>query len=170
MTDVKARFLKVAGGAAASLIIGAVLQVPPSQAAEKEWKARYVNQKPEFSFVKVGDKEGHTAGSFHQTGVEFSNGGVSTRVISGTFDYVNWVGPVRGQQINVYGDGSTLHLQWEGETTRDEKKVRHVGGTYTCVGGSGQFEGVECTGTWKCTMAKTGACVGEYSGPMTLPD
>lgn len=171
MTGRKARLVKLASGSAASIIIiGAILQASPSQAAEKEWKARYVNQKPEFSFVKVGDKEGHIVGSFHQTGVEFSNGEVSTRVISGTFDYVNWVGTVRGQQFNVYGDGSTMHLEWEGETTMDEMKVRNIEGPYTCIGGSGRFEGIKCKGTWKCAIVKTGACVGEYGGTMTLPE
>jgi hypothetical protein len=170
MTHRKTRLVKWASGAAALIIIGAVLQASPSQAAEKEQKGRFVNHKSEITFVKVGDKEGHVVGTFHNTGVDFSNGEVATRFNSGTIDYVNWSGPARGQLLIVYDDGSTMHIDWQGEATIDEKKRRNLEGPYTCFGGSGRFEGIKCKGTWNCSNLDNGSCVGEYTGTMTLTE
>lgn len=169
MTDRKARLVKLASGVAASIIVGAVLQASPIQAAEQEMKARYVNQTSESTFVNVGDKEGHVVGTFHNTGVEFSDGEVATRLNSGTFDWVNWTGPMRGHTVIVHKDGSTSLTNWEGECKVDEKKVRTCAGPYTCISGTGRLEGVKCQGTWHCTIEKNGSCVGEYTGTMTSP-
>ncbi len=171
MTDRKARLVKLASGAAASIIIiTAVLQASPGQAAEKEMKGRFVNQKSEVTFVKVGDKEGHVVGTFHNTGVDFTNGEVATRFSSGTFDYLKWTGPIRGHEVTVFKDGSTYLKQCEGEAKVDEKKVRTIGGAFTCISGTGRFEGIKCEGTWNCSIMNNRSCVGEYAGTMTLPE
>ena len=144
--------------------------VAPSQAAEQDETARWIDQKPEFVLVKVADKEGHVVGSFHKTGIEMRNGETAMRVVGGTFDYVNWAGPLVGYTVLSYSDGSTVTQEWEGNAKFAEDKSRFYEGTYRCAGGTGRFRGVVCEGTWRETAEQNGMGVGEFSGKMTLPN
>lgn len=151
-------------------IVCAVGWAVPSQAAEQEDSARWVDQKPEFVFLKVADKDGHVVGSFHKTGVYMYNGETGMRFIGGTFDYVNWAGPIVGRTVVSFNDGSTLTFDWEGNAKFDENKSRFFEGTYRCASGTGRFKGVGCEGTWKEIPEQNGMGIGESKGKMTLPN
>jgi hypothetical protein len=143
----------------------------PAQAAEIEVSSRYIDQKSKSEFVKVGDKEGHVVGSYSTTGVEtYDNGEIALRFVGGTFDFVNWAGPVAGRTLVVHEDGSTITYEWEGATKFDEKKASFSEGTHRCASGTGRFEGIKCEGTWKVNHQKNGMHLGSHKTKMKLPD
>ena len=147
-------------------------------AGETKDHGQYVTEKSEVKAVEVGDVEGHVVGSYHDTGVFFGLGGdekeISTSFGAGTFNLINQVGPVRGFTVNVFKDGSTVTLQWEGEVKFDKNKKQYTEGTsegtYQCTSGTGRWKGVQCKGTWKGSSEANGMSIGGWSGTLTLPD
>jgi hypothetical protein len=153
------------------LAFGVVMSVhSDARAGETKDHGRYVSAKAEFEIVKVGDVDGHVVGSYYQTGVSFRGEEITTRSTGGTFDYVNWAGPVRGSTVETYKDGSTHTVQWEGEAKFDSNKNRYFEGTYECVAGTGRLKGIQCKGTWKLSSEANGMGVGEWNGTVTLPN
>lgn len=134
---------------------------------EQDESARWIDQKPEFVFVEVSDKDGHIVGSFHKTGILMRNGEIGTRVVGGTFDYIDWAGPLAGRTIVSFDDGSTITYEWEGDARAGENNNQLFEGTYRCANGTGRFKDVACEGTWKETVGRNGMRVGESQGKIT---
>ena len=171
MAEQKSDIMKLMSRVGLATFIAAAMHFSPAQAAEREVSSRYIDQKAKSEFVKVGDKEGHVVGSYSTTGVEtYDNGEIALRFVGGTFDFVNWAGPITGRALVVHEDGSTITYEWEGAAKFDEKKARFAEGTHRCASGTGRFEGVKCEGTWKENMQKNGMHVGSHKQRMTLPD
>lgn len=172
MTNRVSHLLKLVSSTAVAGLFGTIVLVSPAQAGEQEVTGRYVNNKPQASFVKVGDVKGHVVGSFELTGISiYPDEGEVPRYISGNFDYTNGVGPHWGYTTVVYKDKSTLTVQWQGVKKRNEKNELYSDGTHTCVAGSGRFKGAKCAGTWRSTKyLSNGMILGEFKTKMTLPD
>ena len=142
-----------------------------AQAGEKEESGRYVNLAPKTSCTKVGDVEGHVVCSFESQGVLIGDDGeIGTRVVRGMVDYTKGLGTNHGHSITTYGDGSSRTVIWQGMAKLDEQKVRYSEGTYTCVGGSGRFAGIECNGAWRSEYQKAKFSIGTFKGSVVLPD
>lgn len=138
------------------------------QAGEMKESGRYVNLKPETSCSKVGDVEGHVVCSFVLDSVSIPDKSeIASRVVRGSIDYTNGIGANHGHTFYTYADGSTRVAAWKGESKKSDQG-QYSEGTYECVGGSGRYAGVQCSGKWKSVPQKGGFTLGEYSGKITL--
>lgn len=155
--------------AATTGIAGALALSAAARAAEMKESGQYVNLTPKVSCSQVGDVEGHVVCSFESQGVLIADDGeIGKRVTRGTIDYINGVGTNQGHSVTTFGDGSTRTSAWQGTADRDAQNNRYSEGTYTCIGGSGRFEGVKCEGTWRSDYQKAEFSIGKYQGVATL--
>ena len=164
--------MKLASGAVFAVVMGALFLGSPTQAGETERTGRYINSKPETTYLVVGDVKGHVVGSFKLTSISISpDEGEVPRYTSGNFDYTNGVGSLWGYTTAIYKDKSTLTVQWQGEKKRNEKNEFYTKGTLTCVAGTGRLEGAKCEGTWESTKyLGNGMILGGFKYKLTLPD
>jgi hypothetical protein len=152
-------------------VAGALAIAGVARAGEMQESGQYVNLTPKVSCSKVGDVEGHVVCSFESQGVLIAgNGAIGKRVVRGTIDYTNGVGKNQGHSVTMFGDGSTRTSAWQGMAKRDADNNRYSEGTYTCVGGSGRFEGIKCDGKWRTEYQKAKFSIGKYEGVATLPE
>lgn len=163
--------LRRRGIAAAIGTAGVLLLVCAAHAGEKEESGRYVNLAPTTSCTKVGDVEGHVVCSFESQGVLIADSGeIGKRVIRGVIDYTKGLGTNQGHSVTTFGDGSSRTTAWQGMSKLDAQKNRYSEGTYTCIGGSGRFVGIECNGRWRSEYQKAKFSIGTYEGSVKLPD
>lgn len=134
-------------------------------------KGQYVNLKAESNCTNVTDVEGHVICTFEAPSVGVRDDGeYYSRSVKGTIDYIKGVGNNQGYSINTYADGSTIAVQWKGNSKFNDQKVRVSEGSYSCITGTGQFSNIKCNGTWSSAAQKGGFTLGSYEGTMTLPD
>ena len=152
-------------------IFGGILLTTVAQAGEMPMKGKYVNLKPESNCTKIQDVEGHVICTFELPGVGIRDDGeYYTRSVKGTIDYIKGVGNNQGYTISTFADGSTITVQWEGNSKFNDQKIRVSEGSYNCLTGTGRFTSIKCNGTWSSTAQKGGFTLGGYEGTMTLPD
>ena len=131
-----------------------VFLAPITQAADEvAYRAVYHTTKLESK--EVGDVPGHIRGVGQTSGLGFftkgpGSGEIATRTSTGTFDLVKGKGPITGDFVYTFRDGSTIHTTATGMTTPVDGGKRSVAeGTYETIGGTGRFAGLKGKGTWK---------------------
>ena len=138
---------------AASTGIGVLLivfcLVTPRVDAETA-RSRLVMHLTQVDMVEVGDVPGHVLAIGQQMGLTFlEDGEVGTYSGWFTADYTNGSGKHEGYAITTFEDGSTQVTRSEGTTAASEDgKTSEFKGTFTIIGGSGRFEGIQGKGNY----------------------
>ena len=160
------------------LLIAALLLLPatPVVAKTEKVKGRNVSQINQMHVFKVGDVEGHIIAIYERRGLGFINGEVATYLNQVMLDTTKGKGKVEGYIIYTFEDGSTTVSKFQGTLEPREGKRSAGEGTYTYIGGSGRFEGIEGSGSWTAksytpyTAEETKSdLVADFSGTQTLP-
>lgn len=142
-----------------------------ARAGEQPVNGRYLNFPSQSDCTNVEGEQGRVICSFTTSSVVVgSDGEMSKRSVVGSLDWTHGAGPLRGETVSTFADGSTLTTTWEGESRTEDGRGPIINGTYECVGGTGRFEAAECHGSWTSENQKGGFALGSYQGTITLPD
>jgi len=137
-------------------------------ARERRVDGRSVHYYTDLEIEQLDDVEGHVIGRYETNGVGFQDEGeISTFYGKGTFDHVNDVGTQEGMVYRTFEDGSTIVTRFEGRSKRT-KKGRVGEGAYTCVEGTGRFEGIRCDGTYSSIYLDNDMTVTDWKGKVVL--
>ena len=160
------------------LLIAAFLLLPATQARAKTEKVegRSVTQITRIHVIKVGDVDGHIIGVFERRGLGFVNDEVAKYLNRGIIDLTNGKGTAEGYVTYTYEDGSSTVSKYQGTVEPLEGKRSAGKGTYSYIGGSGRFEGIEGGGSWTTksytpyTAEETKSdTIVNFTGTRTLP-
>jgi len=159
-----------------SLIFLVSLSAPSALGQEKHKlsnKMYGVNTKYEAIDVLDG-KEGHklTISSWKGVGTTAS-GEQFVFEVQGTSDYINFNGTVSGYQFSRFQDGSTWVTTYEGIMTAKPSAAGKPplvswGGSWTIVKGTGKYENIEGSGTYKARFIGQGIYVNEGEGEYVI--
>jgi len=155
-----------------SLTLIFILGVVPSIAREKtkikgEMTVAYVRQES----IDIGDTEGHIISLGKSEGTNFSTGKHKfmdgAQVVNMSFgDLVKGTGPHQGY-LKLTEEGDAVFCNWEGKVTTKGTSLPTFKGTFSYIGGTGKFEGIQGDGTYKgkfiSKMIYTVEWEGEYS-------
>lgn len=152
-------------------VTGAIVFSFSAHAGEQPMSGRYINIPGETKCNKVEGEEGRAICSYMMSSASIGDdGSIRKRYVVGSLDWTNGVGPVQGQSVTTYADGSTITKAWEGESKAEGDKGPVMTGTYRCISATGRFAGADCKGTWASERQKGGFTQGTYKGTITLPD
>lgn len=159
--------MKLLRAVVTSLLFAAVITAWPL-AKERRVDGRSVHYYTQLEIEQLDDVEGHVIGTYETNGVGFQeNGDISTSHGKGTFDQINDEGAQEGTVYRTFDDGSTIVTHFEGRSKRT--KGGRVGeGSYTCVEGTGRFEGIRCSGTYRSIYLDNDMTVTDWKGKVTL--
>ena len=126
-----------------------LVSTTPAAAKKEKVKTRNVSQITKMHVIKVGDVDGHIIAVYERRGLAFFvDGEVGTYLNRGMFDMTKGKGTAQGYVTHTFEDGSTTNSTWQGTIAPREGKRLTAEGTYTYIGGSGRFEGIEGGGSW----------------------
>ncbi len=126
-----------------------LVSTTPAVAKKEKVKTRNVSQITKMHVIKVGDVDGHIIAVYERRGLAFFvDGGVGTYLNRGMFDMTKGKGTAQGYVTHTFEDASTTNSTWQGTIAPREGKRLAAEGTYTYIGGSGRFEGIEGGGKW----------------------
>ena len=121
----------------------------PAIAKKEKIKTRNVSQITKMHVIAVGDVDGHIIAVYERRGLAFLvDGEVGTYLNRGMFDLTKGKGTAQGYVTHTFEDGSTTNSTWQGTIAPREGKRLTAEGTFTYIGGSGRFEGIEGGGSW----------------------
>jgi hypothetical protein len=155
-----------------SLALLLLLAAPFVQAAERgKVTGRLVYYATSFQSVPVGDVEGHIIFLFEAKGIGFwEPWGAALVKESATGDRTKGMGPTETYEIDTFPDGSTITFKIKGEATSAERGKTAAGeSTWTFLGGTGKFQGIQGGGTGKFWVLGPGQWYGDAEGEYTLP-
>ena len=126
--------------------------------------------------IKVDDVPGHVVGIVDFRGLNLMDTGeIATYTTKVTFDYINGNGTHWAYSQNTFDDGSVTRAKAQGTTRSLPNGVSEFKGTYTTIGGTGRWEGVQGEGTYSgkrmapLTPGGPADCYQEWSGTRILP-
>ena len=126
-----------------------------------------------IQIVPVGDVEGHNIYLLESKGIGFREPwGPCLIKNSETGDRTKGLGSNEGYGVSTYPDGSTITTKFKAESTRAGSGQTGAGegeGTYTCVRGTGKFQGIQGGGTFKYRVLGPGQWYADWEGGYTLP-
>jgi hypothetical protein len=157
-----------------SLVLLLLLAAPFVQAAERgKVTGRAVWYATNFQSIPVGDVEGHIIFLFEAKGITFFEPwGTALGKESTIGDRTKGLGPTEYYDINTFPDGSTITTKGRGESTSAGAGKTGTGGgefTWTCVRGTGKFQGIQGGGTGKFWALGPGQWYADFEGEYTLP-
>ena len=160
---------RISGAITACVALG-VLNPAVADAESKTIIGTNYHQNVIWQSIEIGDVEGHIVGAYENKGVSiYSDGREVELVVRGTLDFVKGIGPVDGYDIRMYGDGSTLTLEYHGQA-KMTPAGRVVSGAYTSCSGAGRFKDAKCDGTWTGGTKGKSLNVFKWTVNYTLPD
>jgi hypothetical protein len=168
MTERTARISRygIAGLGALVLALGTVA----ARSEQRVVRARDVHHYTKAKFKKVGDVAGHFKGTYAANGVTFHDDGtISLYTSKGQFDHVNREGRQWGFVYRRFEDGSTVVTRYQGRARRT-KGGRVGAGSFSCVKGSGRFNGVRCHGKYTSRYLENDMTVTDWHGVLILLD
>lgn len=119
-----------------------------------------------YEVIKLDDVEGHVLVEHGWKGVDVVAG--SLLFMSGHSDYVKGNGPHRTYSKVVYPDGDIIFIKAEGRTTTtlspEGKPVTTIKGTLSFIRGTGKFENIQGSGTYKGKVIGPGILTYEWEG------
>lgn len=142
------KLLVIALGA---VVLAACLGITVAGAAAVTMKSTVTSYIVKTEVVPVSDVPGHICGLYERRGVViFENGEEAAYWNCGTFDLIKYSGPYQGYCILTYKDGSTVIIRNKGMLTIPKGgKLPVSEGTGTYIKGTGRFEGIKGTLTFK---------------------
>jgi len=123
----------------------------PLAGAEKtvQEKGRQVYHVVKVEVMPVGDVPGHVVGIVDARGLTFPDTGeVATCSLKITFDVTNGTGPHQTYAVTTFEDKSTVITLAKGVTTARPDGTSTFEGTFTYIGGTGRFAGVQGGGSY----------------------
>jgi hypothetical protein len=122
--------------------------------------------------IKVDDTEGHIIQITESKGVDVS--GRRLAVTRNTWDLVKGTGTMIGYTTIMEPDGrATRFLKQEGKVTTilspEGKPIMTGEGTFSMVGGTGEWQGATGGGIWKMRMIGDGIFVMDWQGEFVKP-
>lgn len=122
-----------------------------TNAAADTSKSKVTSYITKMEVVPVPDVPGHVWGLYERRGVAiFENGEEAAYWNCGTLDLINKIGPFQGYCILTYKDGSTIIIKNKGTLMIPKGGKSPVSeGTGTYIKGTGRFEGIKGTLTFK---------------------
>jgi hypothetical protein len=100
--------------------------------------------------VSTPGAPGHLLGTTYYYGLYFHSGEVATCWAVESYQRNPMGGSQRGYTVNLYKDGSTTVMTFQGEKAALETKERNrFDGTWQFVSGTGRFEGINGGGTYE---------------------
>ena len=139
-------------------------------------KGRSVYHFSKIERIEVGDVPGHMIGVAEHRGLmSHDTGEVATHIGRLTFDYTNGNGPFQGYNLITFEDGSTKIFKAQGKTTAQASGVSTFEATYTYIKGTGQFEGIQGTGSFTgkriapLTPGASAECYFDFTETYSLP-
>ena len=131
-------------------IIAAFVAVPLAGAEKTvNEKGRVVYHFVKAEVMQVGDVPGHIVGITDGRGLSFPDTGeVGTYLGKVTFDITNGTGPHQAYWVTTYEDKSTVITSCKGVTTARPDGTSTFEGTYTYIGGTGRFAGIQGGGSY----------------------
>jgi hypothetical protein len=132
-----------------AVVLLAVIMAPPLASAETV-KCRSSQHVVKAEVIQVGDVLGHVIGVAEIRGLAFyENGEIAAVLNTSMFDYVNGNGPHQNYTVHTFEDGSIIVIKNQGTTTADPGgKVTWHKGTFTYIGGTGRFAGIQGSGSY----------------------
>lgn len=157
-----------------SLVLLLLLAAPFVQAAERgKVTGRLVLYATSFQSIPVGDVEGHIIFLFEAKGIGFwEPWGAALLKNSATGDRTKGLGPAESYEIYTFPGGSTITTKSKGEATSAGTGKTGTGGgegTWTFLGGTGKFQGIQGGGTFKWWVLGPGQWYSDFEGEYTLP-
>ena len=134
-----------------TLLSMAVVLVPMTQAADEKMTGRIIQHATKTEIFEVGDVPGHILGAGQHAGlITYSTGEIGTIMVTFYFDYVKGKGSFSNYLVATFRDGSTQVTTGNGTATPvDGGKRTAWEGTIECISGTGKWEGMKGTGTFK---------------------
>ncbi len=159
---------------ALAVVLLLLLAVPFAQAAEKgKVTGRLVFYATNIQIINVGDVERHIIFVLEAKGIGFwEPWGAALVKQSGTGDNTKGLGHSEAYEMDTFPDGSTIMFKIKGETTRTgtgKTGTSEGEGTWTFLGGTGKFQGIQGGGTSKWWVLGPGQWYGDAEGEYTLP-
>ena len=158
-------------------IIAAFVAVPLAGAEKtvKE-KGRTVYHLVKVEAMQVGDVPGHIVGVAESRGLIFPDTGeVGTWSSKITLDLTNGMGPTLTYGVTTFEDKSTMIGLYKSVVTAHPDGTRTFEGTFTYIGGTGRFAGIQgggsFTGKGMAPLAPGGPAdaFSDYVATYTLP-
>jgi hypothetical protein len=157
---------KIVGIIALIAFATGILLVGDALAAERgKFVARWVVYTTAVHTLKVPDAEGHTILLSEAKGIAFTEKwGACLAYQTGTLDLLKGEGTGQGYAHYTFPDGSTFTNKWEGKSGGSIWE-----GTWTCIKGTGKFEGIQGAGTFKSHGMGPDRTYSDVEGEYTLP-
>lgn len=118
--------------------------------------------------IKVDDIEGHIIQSGESKGIDVGSGAIS--ISKGVFDLVKGNGTHWSYTTTKAPDG-TIFTKAQGKVTTtlspEGKPITTAEGTWSYVKGTGKYEGLQGSGTWKLKMVGEGISLMDWEGELT---
>ena len=134
---------------------------------------REVNYATNFQTVKIPDVDGHTNHLYEAQLIGFNERfGPAVGANIGRIDVIKGAGLVQGYTHFTYPDGSTITSKWEGENRGMGRGISGSAsgeGTWTYIKGTGKYEGIQGSGTYKSYILGPGQWYSDSEGEYTLP-
>ncbi len=161
-----------------AVAILAVFIALPLAGAEKvvQEKGRNVYHVVKAEAIPVGDVPGHIVGVAELRGLSFPDTGeVGTYSIKATLDLTNGMGTTETYAMTTFEDKSTMISLAKSSVTARPDGTSTFEGTYTYIGGTGRFEGIQGGGSYTgkrlapLTPGLTADAFLDYVATYTLP-
>jgi len=133
------------------LLSVSLVLLPGVSAADEKMTGRIFQHSTKTEIIEVGDVPGHILGAGQHAGlITYSTGEIGTVMVTYYFDYVKGKGTFTNYLVATFRDGSTQVTKGNGTATPvDGGKRTAWEGTIECIGGTGKWEGIKGTGTFK---------------------
>ncbi len=155
----------------AMLVLAICMPLRTAQAGEMVLKSRDVAHTTEETWIQIGEDETHGIGTYQLTGLSFlENGQVGTTVDKGSYESKMGSGPHQGYYKVTFSDGSGYMTKYQGATRPAGEKINAFEGTFTLVGGTGQFDGIKGEGTYTGKQYSNGVYVWDSEAKATVPN
>ena len=157
-----------------SLVLLLLLAAPFVQAAERgKVTCRLVFYATNFQSIPVGDVEGHIIYLYEAKGITFwEPWGAALAKESSIGDGTKGLGSTESYDIYTFPDGSTITTKSKGEAKSagpGKTGSGAVEGTWTFLGGTAKFQGIQGGGTWKAWVLGPGQFYVDAEAEYTLP-
>jgi hypothetical protein len=156
-------------GPVLALLVG--LATYSAEAAEQTLKFRLVAYAMEISTIPATESEGHVLGIGEMRGAAiFEDGRLADKTYTLAFEYTKGTGKFHGYSTYTFEDGSSISARFDG-TSEADAKGRVIEGEYSELTGTGQYEGVKGSGSFKSRAVawKKGATLYDGEFKLMLP-
>lgn len=142
-----------------------LVTINSSVAGDKEkLKATGTSVTVKFEKIDISDEEGHIIAIFENKQVWFTEGTdeKSTAISRGIMDFnaKTGKGTLSGYSVRTYKNGEKWFSRYEGKPAGKGRWE----GTHTYHGGTGKYEGMTGSGTWKTQSLARGIAIMEAEG------